>query len=258
MIQNTAELISKQDGLTLSVLWTEPEKKVRGVVQISHGMSEHKERYLPFMKFLAGHGYAAVIHDHRGHGGSVREKEDLGYFYNTKEKGIIEDLHQVTRWAKDRFAGLPFYMLGHSMGTLVARNYLKQYDEELDKLVLTGPPSKNPAVDAGLWLAKVQKKLRGGSYRSKEIQLLAFGPFASRFINSGTVKTNAEGLIGREARVTSEIDNEQGTGSAVVGGQEWTARARDSHEIYPAGTVVRILDIQGVKLIVGTCKEGEE
>ena len=92
MIQNTAELISKQDGLTLSVLWTEPEKKVRGVVQISHGMSEHKERYLPFMKFLAGHGYAAVIHDHRGHGGSVREKEDLGYFYNTKEKGIIESL----------------------------------------------------------------------------------------------------------------------------------------------------------------------
>ena len=186
MIQNTAELISKQDGLTLSVLWTEPEKKVRGVVQISHGMSEHKERYLPFMKFLAGHGYAAVIHDHRGHGGSVREKEDLGYFYNTKEKGIIEDLHQVTRWAKDRFAGLPFYMLGHSMGTLVARNYLKQYDEELDKLVLTGPPSKNPAVDAGLWLAKVQKKLRGGSYRSKEIQLLAFGPFASRFRKEGS------------------------------------------------------------------------
>lgn len=186
MIQNTAELISKQDGLTLSVLWTEPEKKVRGVVQISHGMSEHKERYLPFMKFLAGHGYAAVIHDHRGHGGSVREKEDLGYFYNTKEKGIIEDLHQVTRWAKDRFAGLPFYMLGHSMGTLVARNYLKQYDEELDKLVLTGPPSKKPAVDAGLWLAKVQKKLRGGSYRSKEIQLLAFGPFASRFRKEGS------------------------------------------------------------------------
>ena len=44
----------------------------------------------------------------------------------------------------------------------------------------------------------------------------------------------------------------------MVGGQEWTARARDSHEIYPAGTVVRILDIQGVKLIVATCKEGEE
>lgn len=104
---------------------------------------------------------------------------------------------------------------------------------------------------------------------SVEVQLIAFvavsflllfftRPFASRFINSGTVKTNAEGLIGREARVTSEIDNEQGTGSAVVGGQEWTARAKDSHEIYPAGTVVRILDIQGVKLIVGTCKEGEE
>lgn len=104
---------------------------------------------------------------------------------------------------------------------------------------------------------------------SVEVQLIAFvavsflllfftRPFASRFINSGTVKTNAEGLIGREARVTSEIDNEQGTGAAVVGGQEWTARAKDSHTVYPAGTVVRILDIEGVKLIVGTCKEGEE
>lgn len=88
MIQNTAELISKQDGLTLSVLWTEPEKKVRGVVQISHGMSEHKERYLPFMKFLAGHGYAAVIHDHRGHGGSVREKKTWDIFIIQKKKEL--------------------------------------------------------------------------------------------------------------------------------------------------------------------------
>lgn len=104
---------------------------------------------------------------------------------------------------------------------------------------------------------------------SVEIQLAAFvavsflllfltRPFTSRFINSGTVKTNAEGLIGREARVTSEIDNEQGTGSAVVDGQEWTARAKESHAVYPAGMTVRILDIQGVKLIVGTNKEGEE
>ena len=53
------------DGLRLSLLWTKPEGEVKGVLQISHGMCENKERYLPFMEYLAEKGFAAVIHDHR-------------------------------------------------------------------------------------------------------------------------------------------------------------------------------------------------
>lgn len=181
MEQRTVELISKQDGLQLSLLLVMPEEDIKGVVQIAHGMSENKERYLPFMEFLADHGYAAIINDHRGHGASVRTKEDLGYFYNTGKKGIVEDLHQVTCWAKEEFPGKPFFMLGHSMGTLVARNYIKYYDYELDKLILTGPPCKNPAVDMGLMLARLQKKLKGDHYRSREIQSMAFDGFKKKF-----------------------------------------------------------------------------
>lgn len=80
-------------------------------------------------------------------------------------------------------------------------------------------------------------------------------PFAVRFVNKKTVKTNAEGLIGCQARVTEAINNEEGTGAAVVNGQEWTARAKKDGSVYPAGTKVTILDIQGVKLIVGTKEE---
>lgn len=80
-------------------------------------------------------------------------------------------------------------------------------------------------------------------------------PFASRYINSNTVKTNAESLIGKEARVIDEINNDMGTGVAVVNGQEWTARAAENSDIYAAGTKVRIKEIQGVKLIVTTSKE---
>lgn len=80
-------------------------------------------------------------------------------------------------------------------------------------------------------------------------------PFASRYINSNTVKTNAESLIGKEARVIDEINNDMGTGVAVVNGQEWTARAAKNSDIYAAGTKVRIKEIQGVKLIVTTSKE---
>lgn len=181
MEKRTAEIKSEYDGLILSVLYTIPDTQLKGVVQISHGMCEHKERYLPFMEYLAENGYAAVIHDHRGHGKSIRNEEDLGYFYNGGQEGIVQDLYQVTKWAKGEFPLIPFYMLGHSMGTLVARNYIKKYDGELDKLILTGPPSQNPAVDIGIALARIQKRIKGDKYRSKEIQAMAFGPYAGKF-----------------------------------------------------------------------------
>lgn len=80
-------------------------------------------------------------------------------------------------------------------------------------------------------------------------------PFAARYINRNTVKTNADSLIGREARVTSEINNSLGTGAAIVGGQEWTARTVDDEMVCKEGTKVWIQEIQGVKLIVSTSKE---
>lgn len=75
-------------------------------------------------------------------------------------------------------------------------------------------------------------------------------PWAARFLNKKTVKTNAESLIGQEARVTAEINNQLGTGTVVVNGMEWTARAADAKEIYPVQTPVLIREIRGVKLIV--------
>ncbi|MCI8864910.1 MAG: NfeD family protein [Lachnospiraceae bacterium] len=80
-------------------------------------------------------------------------------------------------------------------------------------------------------------------------------PFASKYINSQTVKTNADSLIGKKARVTAEVNNDLGTGSAVVDGQEWTARAKEAEDIYAPGTMVFIREIQGVKLIVSMKQE---
>ena len=74
-------------------------------------------------------------------------------------------------------------------------------------------------------------------------------PFALKFINKDAVKTNAESLVGRTARVTSRIDNDLATGTAVVNGQEWTARSADGTPI-AEGTMVEIKEIKGVKLMV--------
>ena len=87
------------------------------------------------------------------------------------------------------------------------------------------------------------------------IMLVFTRPFASKFINKGTVKTNADGLIGKKARVTAEINNQLSKGAAVVNGQEWTARAAEEEAVIPEGEIVLIREIRGVKLIVDRIKE---
>ena len=93
------------DGLVV-----EPEEGVQrtALLQLSHGMSEYKERYLPFMEFMAEHGVVCVIHDHRGHGKSVKSEQDLGFMYGAGGAGLVEDLFQVTVWAKKEYPDLPY------------------------------------------------------------------------------------------------------------------------------------------------------
>lgn len=75
-------------------------------------------------------------------------------------------------------------------------------------------------------------------------------PVAVRYFNKDRVRTNVESMIGRQAIVTSEIDNLQGIGQVTVGGQEWSARTEaDGMNLQP-GTVVDIVAVNGVKLIV--------
>ena len=98
------------DQLPLDVLITSPSHP-KGIVQFSHGMCEHKERYIDFMEFLNQHGYVCCIHDHRGHGHSVYSNEDLGYFYQDGHMGIVEDVHQLTLLMKKRYPLLPIYLV---------------------------------------------------------------------------------------------------------------------------------------------------
>lgn len=83
------------------------------------------------------------------------------------------------------------------------------------------------------------------------VVLLVFTrPFAKKFINSNRTKTNYEEIIGKLVRVTEKIDDLNETGTAVVNGQEWTARAKNPVDVIEAGSIVKVVDIIGVKLIV--------
>ncbi len=179
--QEKITLYSNVDNLPLEVEIIAPENNIHGIVQISHGMAEHKERYEDFMKFLAKNGYVTVIHDHRGHGKSVQSDSELGYFYTEDINAIVEDLHSVTTMIQQQYPKLPLYLFSHSMGTLVARNYLKQYDDEISKLILCGPPTKNSTVNLAIMMANISKKVHGEQYRNHLLNNLAFGSANKRF-----------------------------------------------------------------------------
>lgn len=82
------------------------------------------------------------------------------------------------------------------------------------------------------------------------ILLIFTRPLAAKFVNQSATKTNAEGQVGKKARVTAEINNSLSQGAAVLGGQEWTARAVDDSVVIPVGETVIVREIRGVKLIV--------
>ena len=95
MKKEEIKITSEVDELEIDCLLIQPEGEIKGVVQLAHGMNEHKERYIDFMKYLAENGYASFINDHRGHGRSLKNKEDIGYFYENEAEAVIEDLYQI-------------------------------------------------------------------------------------------------------------------------------------------------------------------
>lgn len=95
-------------------------------------------------------------------------------------------------------------------------------------------------------------------FMAVSICLLIFTrPFAVKYINATRVKTNYEGIIGTTVRITRTVNNFEGTGCAVVNGQEWTVRAVDDTQIIEEGKLAKVIRISGVKLMVEEYKEEE-
>ncbi|MBR5299915.1 MAG: alpha/beta fold hydrolase [Bacteroidales bacterium] len=186
MNTSTFPLRSSYDDLNLSVLVISPKTSPKAVVQFAHGMCEYKERYVPFMEFLCSQGYVCILHDHRGHGTSVKSEEDLGYFYSGGYEAVIGDVLTVNEHARKMFPDCPLYLFGHSMGSLAVRSFTKRHDDRIDGLIVCGSPSKNPAAGAGKILAKTIAAIKGERHRPALIQKIAFEGFNKKFSSEGT------------------------------------------------------------------------
>lgn len=181
--------VDNADGIRLRVnRWHRAGAEVKAVVQILHGMGEHIDRYDGIAEHLVKLGFEVYGHDHRGHGMTAGTIDRLGFF---AEKGgwrrVVEDAFDVTSHIKERHSKKRLFMIGHSMGSFMARNYVIQFSELIDGLVLTGTGFSDAAESNGaLMITKVMKKFGGAKKRVNMMDMFSLGGFNKRVPNPKT------------------------------------------------------------------------
>ena len=170
------------------MIWR-PEGEVRTVLQISHGVVEYALRYEPFAAFLTEHGFAVAANDHIGHGQSLAEGAPRLYF---GPKGswqtVVDDLYTLRCHCGKEFPGVPYALLGHSMGSFLARTYLIRYPGTVQAAVIMGTGQQSAAMTAGgrLVAARETRRLGGDDKVSKLAEGLAFGSYNKLFAPNRT------------------------------------------------------------------------
>ncbi len=193
---DSANGIYKVCGKIMKPLNTE----VKGIIQISHGMCEYIDKYDDFSEFFLEKGYAVVGNDHMGHGESINTMDDRGFFGSRDGyKFFMEDLKKVTDIAKEKYPEKPIYLLGHSMGSLIARCYAAKYGNELAGLILCGTVGPQPLAKAGIKFADLLANQKGEKYRSRKLYNISldcmnikFLPMKTRFDWVSTDKNEVE------------------------------------------------------------------
>lgn len=163
--------------------WIPEDGEIKAVFQMVHGMAEHGERYEDFASALCNAGYAFVINDHIGHGKSMKDVSERGYFGVEKNKngdGFVTDVHTLTLMMKEEF-NKPIILMGHSMGSFVARRYISKYSADIEGAIICGTSGSNPAAGAGILLTKIIRKVKGDKHPSKLIDKIAFGAYNKKF-----------------------------------------------------------------------------
>ncbi|KPC61124.1 alpha/beta fold hydrolase [Streptomyces chattanoogensis] len=136
------------DGARIATYtWLPESTRPRALVQIAHGAAEHGRRYDRFARFLAGQGYGVIASDHRGHGATAPATGGRGVVGEDSWRAIVADLKGIGNHAAAEHPGVPLVLLGHSMGSMLARDYAQEYGADLAGLILSGTFRTLPGLD---------------------------------------------------------------------------------------------------------------
>lgn len=175
--------ISSSDGISRlhGIHWV-PDKEVWAVIQLSHGMIDHVERYDDFARVMAAEGIAVIGHDHLGHG-KTSGKESRGCF--SAENGafyVLEDIRIVAEYVKRQYQGVKHYILGHSMGSFFVRRYITLHADTIDGVVLMGTGGQSRIMlRAGSMAVKQVIKKEGRQSYNQFLHRLVLGSYNKPF-----------------------------------------------------------------------------
>lgn len=180
--------------------WLPDDGQPKAIVQIVHGISEYVGRYDQFARFLADHGYAVCGEDHLGHGRTGRQDSIFGFFASHDGWTLVTaDVRQLRLLMGEQIPGVPYFLLGHSMGSFLTRTYLCRYPGEVDGAILSGTGQEPPLiVGGGKLLASLLARFRGPRHISPLVHSLALGAYNKQFAPN---RTTADWITRDEAVV---------------------------------------------------------
>ncbi len=197
-----------RDGKTRlhGVIWKpdcmtgEHPQSPRCVLQIVHGMEEYVERYDEFARYMNRYDICVIGEDHLGHGQSVKNEKDLGYFCKDDPATVVvRDVHRLKKIVQEQLPDVPFILLGHSMGSFIVRNYICRYGTGIAGAVIMGTGTQPAAVlGAGKLLTSLIALFKGWHHKSALIQKIGFGSYGKRIPNlqskNDWISANAENV----------------------------------------------------------------
>lgn len=181
---------SSRDGTSVHVMeWSPDNQPPKALLQISHGVAEHIARYAPFARYMSEQGFVVFGNDHLGHGQTAESPQEVGHVADRDGwTCLVDDMVALMRQKCAEYPGLPLFLLGHSMGSFLARTLVIRYPKEpLAGLVLTGTAHMPPAVSLfGLVLFSVLRIFRGGRSLPVRIDRMIFSGYNRKFVPART------------------------------------------------------------------------
>jgi len=193
-------------------------KNIKGVVQITHGMKEYFFRYREFAEFLVNNGYVVCGNDHVGHGDSLSGESGFMGQGDTCET-MVRDMRTLFKIVKNRFPAAPYYIMGHSMGSHVARIYASKWAYEINGLMLSGSGDQDffgrLMYKGSVSFCNLAIGLLGNDRKIKALETMIFKSFWRKFepiMNKATWQT------GDEAEAQAFVDDPKSDFYFTLGG----------------------------------------
>ncbi|WP_291567444.1 MULTISPECIES: alpha/beta hydrolase [unclassified Clostridium] len=207
MLSKNFTFITK-DSLKMNMYKWEPKDKdsVKGIINIAHGMAESGIRYERFAKTLVDNGFIVYAGEHRGHGLTCSNIEDLGYICdNDGFHTMVEDLKEINNFIKEENLNLPIIIMGHSMGSFLAQRYIEEYGDTVNGAIISGT-NGNPGLilNFGIFISSIEMRIRGRKAKSKLLDGMIFGTYNKRIHKN---KTRVDWLTRDEEEVEKFIND---------------------------------------------------